>query len=146
MREILFRGKRIVDGEWAYGFLTKTNDGKAYIGRDECTGYWNWSDTVDPATVGQYTGLENQSGQKIFEGDICDFSIFDYNDCDTQYRGVVVYDGSRFMLWKSAESEYFGNNGGFDLDWVLAQDDEFAVSGNRWDNPELLEEAASHDS
>ena len=55
--------------------------------------------------------------------------------------GVVVYDGSRFMLWKSAESEYFGNDGGYDLDWVLAQDDEFAVNGNRWDNPELLEEA-----
>ena len=140
MREILFRGRRYDNGEWVCGSLLTYADGSCFICCEIYPGKLNKLQ-VDPATVGQYTGLENQSGQKIFEGDICDFSIFDYNDCDTQYRGVVVYDGSRFMLWKSAESEYFGNDGGFDLDWVLAQDDEFAVSGNRWDNPELLKEA-----
>lgn len=140
MREILFRGERLGDGQWVYGFLTQTKDGNAYIGRDDGTGYWNWADAVDPDTVGQWTGFTDVNGKKVFEGDICDFTVFDLNDCDTQYRGVIVYDGSRFMIWKEPDSEYFGSDGGFDLDWTLAQDDEFEVIGNQWDNPELLRE------
>lgn len=141
MREILFRGKRLVIGDWVIGnlFVPTISEGHTEI----CVGTetTRLAYDVDPKTVGQWTGLTNSNGTKIFEGDICDFSVFDYNDCDTQYRGVVVYDGSRFMLWKKPDSEYYGNDGGFDLDWVLAQDDEFKVVGNLWDDPNLLEEA-----
>lgn len=94
---------------------------------------------VNPKTVCEYTGLTDKSKRNIFEGDICEFSVFDYNGSDTQYKGVVVYTGSRFMLWKSKESEYYGNDGGFDLDWTISQDDEIEVIGNIFDNPELLE-------
>lgn len=140
MREILFRGKCNSDNEWAYGYYVGGSTTAPYDEIFEPTDGVCWNRyVVDPETVGQYTGMTGADDVKIFEGDICDFSVFDYNGRDTQYRGVVTYDGSRFMLWKSVESEFYGSDGGFDLDWVVAQDDEITVIGNRLDNPELLE-------
>ena len=153
MREILFKGKCIdetcLKGQWLEGYILHDGvTGKYYIHRDNCL---NESDNVgeegllrfvayevDPETVCQYTGIANENEKKIFEGDICEFSVFDYNGHDIQYKGVVVYSGSRFMLWHSKESEYYGDDGGFDLDWVISQDDEFEVVGNIFDNPELI--------
>lgn len=148
MREILFRGKRIDNGEWVCGYyickqdpLLPGIDTNVIVTFDENSmSVWN---KVDPATVGQDTGLTDKNGKKIFEGDICYFTVFDCFDNDTQYRGVVVYSGSRFMLWKSVGSEYYGADGGFDLDWVIAQDDEFEIVGNIHDTPELLKEAGN---
>lgn len=119
--------------------IPKINSNMFVDSNENDLGFENWY-LVEPETICHYTGLTDKNDEKIFEGDICEFSVFDYNGHDTQYKGVIVYDGSRFMLWKSKDSEYYGDDGGFDLDWTVAQDDEFEVIGNIFDNPELVEE------
>ena len=130
MREILFRGKREDNDEWVFGFLC------------QMWGAWHIMDEndeniafpVDSETVGQYTGLKDKSGKKIFEGDIIQYQP-EYEL--RPLRSYVVYDGEAhnypaFDLW----SHEFEANG-----LQCAHEDcRCEVVGNRWDNPELLKE------
>lgn len=96
MREIEFRGKKInfMSSEWVFGY---------YDGSDSCdqiidsTGEFH---KVLPATLGQYTGLKDKKGNKVFEGDVVEFkSEFDY-----KHRGVVKWQCSGgYMIWNELE-------------------------------------------
>lgn len=75
MREILFRGKRFDTGEWVEGWLfqNKHNSKKYFIRTFPYQDDEYEDHVVDPKTIGQYTGVNDKSGTKIFEGDIIKF-------------------------------------------------------------------------
>ena len=145
MREILFRGKHKATGKWCEGNLNIDKQGVAIITPDDtpigCYGQ------VDPNTVGQFTGLTDKNGTKIFEGDIVEFEDtgedgFEYSEgFDFRNRAVVVWNNGRWEL-----DEYASDNSGVADDMMYCHDDfisvfEFQswVIGNIHDNPELME-------
>lgn len=145
MREILFRGKRIDNGAWVYGSLITDVFSKADSGEDvpfilcpDRADYDCFEDfdeengifEVIPETVGQYTGLTDKNGEKIFEGDIV--RVTD-DDGDTDFSdggvgSVIFYDGTWFVDGQP-------QNGLYELGHYLY----IEVIGNIHD-PELLEE------
>ena len=139
MREILFRGKGTCGlnaGDWIYGYYVKdfwkpTRCGCGIIPIDkERGGYCE----VKPSTIGQYTGLTDKNGKKIFKGDIVHcVSKFDSADM------VVIFECGQFrMILAEKYHEYQTNIGYYDINCFAKE-----VIGNIYDNPELLKEANS---
>ena len=141
MRDILFRGKRMDNGEWVEGFYAgDTGDGCHEIcDINSGTGH---RVEVDPATVGQYTGLTDKNGKRIFEGD--KLKPFD----DEIDKMVVEFHCGTFMLCLYGERGYpdengewcsEGNYGVFECEPLSSYGDDVEIIGNIHDNPELLE-------
>lgn len=127
MREILFRGKRTDNGEWVYGDLSQHKNGKKFI---KC-GNATQSYEVIPETIGQYTGLTDKNGKKIFEGDIIKTNKF--SEPNKQY--IVKFDFQLgAFIGQDKYNMYFVT---FDGD-----SDQFEIIGNIHDNPELLKGGA----
>lgn len=128
MREILFRGKRFDNGKWETGSLLvermNTSEQQVMIA-DKMTGY---PTLVLPETIGQYTGLTDKNGKKIFEHDI----LKAYDPLDKRYFiGVVKYfDASFYICDTKSVPCYFGE--------YCFTDFEVEVIGNIYDNPELI--------
>lgn len=94
MREILFRGKRTDNGEWVEGNLIKLAAGDvAIMSTDVFDLVYVIANKVDPSTVGQFTGLYDKNGKRIFEGDVLRFS--DYNGI---WQAAVVFERGLFGL------------------------------------------------
>ena len=130
-REILFRGKRIDNDEWAEGYLFKI---------------WNrtfllWGMTsdvpnmveVNPETVGQFTGLTDKNSKKIFEGDIVRYETIAHNGYDGIYK-VVFEDRNGCGYFGVAYS---------DIETCVfcysTPASQMEVIGNIYDNKELLQ-------
>ena len=152
MREILFRGKRVDNGEWVEGSLLDYKPHykwtAIYCLCDNDDGMLEmYRHDVNPSTVGQYTGLKDKNGKRIFEGDVIKIEHSDYafDGMSLGYRteqGMVAYD-SMGMIGIVVE-KYKGENVWSDFFHVLGLTDRiedwyFEVIGNIHDNPELLE-------
>ena len=132
MREILFRGKRTHNGEWVYGDFVRGNERKSlrdsiFVYDSETQSFNDYK--INPSTLGQYTGLTDKNGKRIFEGD--NAKVLQGKDKDSAYVG---FENGAFMLYPKTGNiyertlwEYWYN------DW------DVEIIGNITDNPELLE-------
>lgn len=124
MREILFKGKRVDNSEWAYGFLVEalncvTDKNETFIIEQDAT-YFTYGEfacavEVKPETVGQFTGLCDKNGKKIFDGDIVE----------------SPHGTQGFIEWQNAECAFLVNIGD---DWQTMDDCTYEVIGNKYDN------------
>ena len=128
-REILFRGKRSDTGEWIEGYFGQSVDSFIIQDHGLVAGRFKVFKVV-PETVGQYTGLTDIHGVKIFEGDIIEAHLDElFPDLATTL--IVVWSN---YGWFGRNME--GNVDSLEQKWVS---DFFEIIGNIHDNPELLE-------
>lgn len=161
MREILFRGKRIDNGEWVYGLLCRVGDKYANIVEKDTEVLCS----VSTKTIGQYTGLTDKNGKKIFEGDIVRYyhhkkSLVPVTDIKPEedhygrdeesglplayrttkiirYKGHVELDPILGMTINLKNRCEWWRNLNYEDDSINS--DRLEVIGNIHDNPELLE-------
>lgn len=151
MREMLFKGKAInrdkgchrtkyKNGDWIYGLVTRLYDNRFENLPAEMTDINGVSGIeVDYKTIGQYTGLTDKNGKKIFEGDIIIFNRKRNLPNTNQTPEVIIYNqrDCAFQRYPYFQSVTKGGAG------KLIQPDmmsECEVIGNIHDNPELLKE------
>lgn len=119
----IFRGKDTIEHKWRYGNLTVHGDA-AQIWEDTEQGLLNY--LVDPETVGEFTGMTDEDGTGIFEGDI----VRTYDPDDSP--AVVKYDIGETMFAVVIDNIFFGLGEHFN-------GNDLIIIGNKHDNPELLE-------
>ena len=127
MREIKFRGKRLDNGEWIEGDLLRMN-GHWFIFLDPAPeGIDKYA--VDPATVGEFTGLKDKNGKEIYErGDVMEIPETDFN---AEIIGRVLFEEDAYYIIPLRGGHLWG------LHWSLRKHDA-KIIGNIHDNPKFL--------
>ena len=133
MRENLYRGKRVDDGEWVEGWFLMYPFSRwplkaAIIPAEQAHGGYHTIEEVIPETVGQYTGLTDKNGKKIFEGDV----VKSTDNFNTSVVYFVEHRNGALVLHQKGVFHYVHFN---ELPKKFYQ---IEVIGNIHDNPELL--------
>lgn len=143
MREILFRGKRTINGDWVYGDFVHGNERKSlrdsiFVYDSETQSFNDYE--INPSTLGQYTGLTDKNGKRIFEGDILHIAknadgLGGYYQPTLDYpvNVVVKWDLCAWMWETLCDDKRYIT---FPDAWCHYECD---VIGNITDNPDLLE-------
>lgn len=134
MREMLFRGKRKDSGEWVYGYICYygfTGEENTYIVPNYASALY--SIEVDPETVGQYTGITDDNGKKIFEGDI--LNVINPDDDDYDYITKVYFECNTLCVDVEGQ-DYDYTSIGFAVEIWDNECDRVEVIGNIYDNPD----------
>lgn len=136
MREIKFRGitNEFSSPRWVYGDLICdcTDEPRIMTDYHDCYDPVTW--TVDPATVGQFTGLRDENGREIYDGDII--------EVDGEFIAEVVYSGGAYELYTKKEPLGTLSDIAYEYSLSIFEDGvekTFSVIGNIHDNPGLLE-------
>lgn len=121
MCEILFRGKQKASGVWLHGDLRQWSEKRKGI----CDYELKQTLDVDPKTVGQFTGLTDKNGKKVFDGDVLmvygtDTAVVEWDETSAMFMAVFGYADADFAS-------------------LISQYPDVEVIGNIHDNPELME-------
>jgi uncharacterized phage protein (TIGR01671 family) len=145
MRTIKFRGKRVDNGEWVYGYFVSVRDieGSDHACIHNTFGGFQY---VIPDTAGQFTGLIDKNGKEIYEGDVLQrIPNEQYSDATGIPLDMLredIGDGGDLVFVRYDESQssvmYLSLSRKFNVHWLNTQ--YFTIIGNIHDNPELMKQ------
>lgn len=151
MREILFRAKRIDNGEWVEGqyayILNPLTESGEPIKHLICNGTNIFNNEIDPETLCQYTGLKDKNGNRIWENDIVSCEHEKYPDDNPSEVYPLLLESIKYTRNYAVEFINTGSSYGyrlrnksihFMLTGNVIQNHKIEVVGNIFDNPELL--------